>query len=63
MAKYPQRKSAIVYGVEAHIGVQQSCLDLLEMDYDVHILVDGIAAIHDIGFFLYKMDFNFFFFR
>ncbi|KIP09837.1 hypothetical protein PHLGIDRAFT_85994 [Phlebiopsis gigantea 11061_1 CR5-6] len=37
-------KSVIVMGIEAHICVLMSCLDLLSLGYDVHLLADGVSS-------------------
>ena len=39
-----ERKQAIVCGIEAHICVFQSCMDLLNNGYEVHLLVDGTSS-------------------
>lgn len=44
----PARKddpsSIILCGIEAHVCVQQTCLDLLEAGKDVHIIVDAVTS-------------------
>jgi nicotinamidase-related amidase len=38
------RSSYIMFGIEAHVCVQQTALDLLEKGNDVHIIVDGVSS-------------------
>lgn len=40
------RKSAVLYGVEAHVCVRQTALDLLELNYDVHLVVDAVSSMN-----------------
>ena len=39
-----QRTSYVLFGIEAHVCVQQTALDLLEDGHDVHIVVDGVTS-------------------
>lgn len=38
------RDQAIVCGIETHVCVSQSVLDLLEQDVQVHLVVDGVGS-------------------
>ena len=43
------RNQAILYGLETQVCIRQTALDLLEQDYDVHLVVDAVSSIshHD----------------
>jgi nicotinamidase-related amidase len=38
------KQSYIIVGIEAHVCVQQTCLELLERGKDVHVIVDGVSS-------------------
>lgn len=42
------RTQAIVCGIETHVCVNQSVLDLLEQEIDVHLVVDGVGSRADL---------------
>ena len=37
-------KSVILCGIETQVCVQNTCLDLLENGYDVHIIADAVSS-------------------
>lgn len=37
-------KSVILCGIEGHVCVLQTCLDLLERGYDVHVVADAVSS-------------------
>ncbi len=43
------RRKIVLYGVESHVCVKQTCFELLEKEYDVTLVVDAISsmAYHD----------------
>lgn len=44
-----RRRQAVVCGVETHICVMQTTLDLLDQGYDVFVVADGCASRSDIN--------------
>lgn len=38
------KSSYILVGIETHVCVQQTCLDLLQQGKEVHIIVDGVSS-------------------
>lgn len=44
LQQYPERTTYLLVGIEAHVCVQQTCLDLLSLDSEVHLICDGISS-------------------
>lgn len=42
---FPMLRSVVLFGLEAHICVEQTAMDLLEFGYDVHIVADCTTSI------------------
>ena len=44
-----KKTNIVLYGIEAHICMRQTAFDLLEMGYDVHVVVDACSSMqqHD----------------
>lgn len=38
------KETYIITGIETHVCVQQTCLDLLERGADVHVIADGVSS-------------------
>eukprot|EP00922_Rhytidocystis_sp_ex-Travisia-forbesii_P058306 GHVS01086198.1.p1 GENE.GHVS01086198.1~~GHVS01086198.1.p1 ORF type:complete len:144 (-),score=12.59 GHVS01086198.1:722-1153(-) len=40
----PERRTIALFGIEAHVCVQQTALDLLQEGYSVHLICDGVSS-------------------
>jgi len=44
-----KKKDVVIYGIEAHVCVKQTCFDLLEKNYNVTLVIDALSSMsyHD----------------
>ena len=42
--KYPTRKTVVLCGIEAHVCVMQTVIDLVNLGYEVFLVMDGISS-------------------
>jgi nicotinamidase-related amidase len=38
------RKQAVLFGIETHVCILQTALDLIERGYQVHVVADGASS-------------------
>ncbi|KAF1740043.1 hypothetical protein MXB_3209 [Myxobolus squamalis] len=41
---YKDKKAIVLFGIETHICIQQTALDLLKSGYDVHVIADAVSS-------------------
>ena len=42
--QHPNSKSVVLCGIEAHVCVQGTCLELLDRGFDVHVVADAVSS-------------------
>eukprot|EP01147_Barroeca_monosierra_P008899 gene8899-1243_t len=40
----PERNNVVLFGIETHVCILQTALDLLEHGFDVHVVADGVSS-------------------
>jgi len=40
------RKKVVLYGIETHVCVKQTCFDLIERDFDVCLVIDAVNSMN-----------------
>lgn len=43
-SKFADRKHAVLYGLEAHVCIRMTALDLISQGYTVHLVVDSCSS-------------------
>ncbi|GAX75726.1 hypothetical protein CEUSTIGMA_g3169.t1 [Chlamydomonas eustigma] len=57
LQKMPNVKQVMLLGIEAHVCVLQTTLDLMERGFEVHLVVDGVSSqrLHDRAVGIHRM--------